>query len=227
MARADRLFRLLDALRRLPPPATAAQLARATEVSERTIYRDIEALRVSGARIDGAAGYGFVLEEDPALPPQSLSRLELEALTLGIASLRHLADPDLAIAGERALAKITATLPECQSAQAAHAVLSAYRFAPRPRCPLDLTMIRAACWDENALDITYEDAGGEPSERRIWPLAIIYLEREQTLLAWCTLRQAHRQFILSRITAITATRENFRPRRVPLLREMIGELRRI
>lgn len=30
MARADRLFRLLDALRRLPPPATAALLARET-----------------------------------------------------------------------------------------------------------------------------------------------------------------------------------------------------
>ena len=53
MARADRLFRLLDALRRLPNPVTAAQLARETEVSERTLYRDIEALRAGGALIDG------------------------------------------------------------------------------------------------------------------------------------------------------------------------------
>jgi predicted DNA-binding transcriptional regulator YafY len=226
MARADRLFHLLDALRRLPAPATATQLAQETEVSERTIYRDIEALRRSGARIDGAAGYGFVLEEDPALPPQSLTRLELEALTLGIASLRHMADPELARAGEMALSKITATLPERQGAQAAHAVLSTHRFELRRAPPVDLAVIRSACWDETALDLSYEDREGAQSLRRIWPLSIVYLDREQVLLAWCCLRQAYRHFIITRMLKVTATQESFRPRRVPMLREFTGALHR-
>ena len=77
MPRSDRLFRLLHALRSLPAPVTAARLAEATEVSPRQIYRDIAALRASGARIDGEAGYGYALEEDPALPPQSFTRMEI------------------------------------------------------------------------------------------------------------------------------------------------------
>lgn len=225
MARADRLFRLLDALRRLPKPVTARRLAEATEVSERTIYRDIDALRASGARIEGEAGYGFTLAEDPALPPQNLSRLELEALTLGMAELRHLGDPDLARAGEMALAKIAATLPEAQAHQAAHAVLSSYRFARRPPAPVDLAVIRAACWEERALRLCYRDRDGAVSERVIWPLSLVYLDNEQMLLAWCCLRADFRRFIVTRMLSVTPEPESFRPRRVALLREMVAQMR--
>ncbi|MEL6601396.1 MAG: HTH domain-containing protein, partial [Pseudomonadota bacterium] len=58
MSRADRLLRLAQALRRLPKPVTAEVLAHAMDVSPRTVYRDIEARRASGAVIDGTAGYG-------------------------------------------------------------------------------------------------------------------------------------------------------------------------
>ncbi|MGD9919581.1 MAG: helix-turn-helix transcriptional regulator [Paenirhodobacter sp.] len=218
MSRSDRLFRLLDAMRRLPAPLTAARLAEETGVSERTLYRDIEALRAGGARIEGEAGYGYTLAEDPALPPQNLTRLEIEALTLGIAELRHLGDPALARAGEMALAKITATLPETRAHQAAHAVLSSYRFERRASAPVDLEVIRAACWEERALDLRYRDAGGAETARRIWPLGLVYLDRELMLLAWCGLRQDFRKFIVARMVAIAPADESFRPRRVALLR---------
>ena len=224
MARADRLFRLLDALRRLPAPATAERLATETEVSLRTIYRDIEALRASGARIEGAAGYGYTLAEDPALPPQNLTRLEIEALTLGMAELRHLGDPELARAGERALAKIAATLPETRAHQAAHAVLSSYRFHHRPPAPVDLSVIRTACWEEHALRLSYVDATGAETERRIWPLGLVYLDNQQMLLAWCCLRRDFRKFIVARMRAVAPDPESFRPRRVALLRAFTAQL---
>ena len=123
MSRSDRLFRLLTALRSLPQPVTAARLADETEVSERTLYRDIDTLRAGGAVIDGAAGFGYTLTEDPALPPQMFTRLEVEALVLGLAEVRLAGDPALARAAEVALAKITATLPERVQRQAIHAVL--------------------------------------------------------------------------------------------------------
>ena len=75
MALSDRLFRLLTAMRMLSQPVTAARLATETGVSERTLYRDIDALRAGGAIIDGAAGLGYTLTEDPALPPQMFTRL--------------------------------------------------------------------------------------------------------------------------------------------------------
>lgn len=224
MPRADRLFRLLDALRRLPSPVTAEALAAETEVSARTIYRDIDALRASGARIEGEAGYGYTLAEDPALPPQSLTRLEMEALTLGIAELRHLGDPELARAGEMALAKIAATLPEARAHQAAHAVLSSYRFQRRPPAPVDLAVIRAASWDERALTLRYRDRDGTITERVIWPLGLVYLDNEQMLLAWCCMRGDFRRFIVARMVAVAPHPESFRPRRVALLREFTAQL---
>lgn len=225
MARSDRLFRLLSALRSLPQPVTAARLAEETEVSERTLYRDIETLRAGGALIDGAAGLGYRLTEDPALPPQMFTRLEVEALVLGLAEVRMAGDPALAKAAEAALAKITATLPERVQRQAIHAVQQTYRFEKRPPAPAHLAQIREACWAETVLDIRYTDAGGSATRRRVWPLSVVFLDRTLMLLAFCTLRQDFRRFQLDRMQDVALTDDSFRPRRVPLLREMIAQMR--
>lgn len=226
MSKSDRLFRLLHLLRSLPPPVTAERLAEATEVSLRTLYRDIEALRAGGALIDGEAGYGYRLTEDPALPPQMFTRLEVEALVLGLAEVKAGADQQLGEAASSALAKITATLTERVQRQAAHAVLQVYRFYGRPQPMVDLGLIRQACWEERALDLTYADAEGRESQRRILPLSIVYMDRSQVLLAYCCLRQDFRKFLLHRMMRVAATGDSFRPRRVPLLRDYIARLRR-
>ena len=225
MARPDRLFRLLDALRRLPKPVTAARLAEETEVSMRTLYRDIETLRAGGALIDGAAGYGYTLTEDPALPPQMFSRLEVEALVLGLAEVRQAGDPALAHAAEVALAKITATLPERVQRQAIHAVQQTYRFERRPPAPANLALIRQACWDEMALDIAYRDKTGRVTQRQVLPLSVVFLDRTLMLLGWCCLRQDFRRFHLHQIEAASLMATSFRPRRVTLLRQFTESLR--
>ncbi|MGL6211604.1 MAG: helix-turn-helix transcriptional regulator [Paracoccaceae bacterium] len=225
MARADRLFRLLDALRRLPQPVTAAQLAAETEVSLRTLYRDIDALRAGGALIDGAAGLGYVLTEDNALPPQMFTRLEVEALVLGLAEVRLAGDPALARAADIALAKITATLPERVQRQAIHATHQVYRFERRPPAPPHLALVREAAWDERALDITYADRMGRLSRRRILPLSVVFLDRTLLCLAYCTLRQDYRRFHISAMSELSLTDESFRPRRVEMLRAFLTQMR--
>lgn len=225
MARADRLFTLLDLLRRLPAPVTAARMAAETEVSERSIYRDIATLRASGARIEGEPGYGYALTEDPALPPQMFSRIEVEALVLGLAEVQHSGDQELSDAAQAAFAKITASLPERVQRQAMHSVMHVYRSVPRRAVPGVSALLRQACWDELAVDISYVDKGGKPSQRRVLPLNIVYHERLIGLMAWCELRQDFRHFILERIVEATLTEQSFRPRRVPLLREFVERLR--
>lgn len=227
MSRADRLFRLLTALRTLPQPVTAARLAEETEVSPRTLYRDIASLRAGGALIDGAAGLGYTLTEDPALPPQMFTQLEVEALVLGLAEVRLAGDPALAKAAEVALAKITATLPERVQRQAIHAVQMTYRFEKRPAAPAHLALIRQACWDERALDLAYTDAHGHQTQRRIWPLSVVFLDRVLLLLAFCTLRQDFRRFRLDLMSGVTLSEDSFRPRRVALLRDFLDQLRRM
>jgi predicted DNA-binding transcriptional regulator YafY len=225
MSRSDRLFRLMNALRVLPKPVTAARLAAETEVSQRTLYRDIESLRASGALIDGAPGLGYTLTEDPALPPQSFDRIELEALVVGLADARQRGDAQLARAADSALAKITASLPERLQRQILHATHMVYRYqAPEAAGP-DISAIRAACWEERALDLRYRDAEARPTRRRVYPLAIVYLDRGPGLLAWCCLRGDFRKFLMARMEAAEPAEESFRPDRVRLLRAYVARMK--
>lgn len=224
MARSDRLLRLLQAIRRFPPPVTAATLALETGVSERTLYRDIDSLRRSGVLIEGAPGYGYCLTEDPALPPQSFSQLEIEALVLGLGYVRSRGDAALAEAGQLALSKITATLPERLQRQVAHAVLKIYGPCSLTSGSNDIVMIREACWSELALDITYRSASNEQTVRHVYPLSLVYLDESILLLAWCTLRCDYRKFRVSRMLDVSLSDVSFQPRRVSMLREYLERL---
>lgn len=227
MARSDRLLRLLQAMRVLPAPLTARRLAEETGVSLRSLYRDIDSLRAAGARIEGERGYGYRLVEDFALPPQTLTRGEIEALVLGLAEVRGMGDPALGAAAASALAKIAATLPDEAEQQVLHAV--SHVFRPQKRAPLavDLEELREAAWRERAVDIAYSDEAGARTERRIWPLAIVYTERTLSVLAWCCLRQDFRIFRGDRILRVAPTQESFRPRRVALLRDYLAVLEKL
>lgn len=225
MARTDRLFRLLHAMRVLPAPVTAARLAEETGVSLRSLYRDIDSLRAAGARIEGERGYGYRLVEDVALPPQTFDRIEIEALVLGLSEVRHMGDPDLAEAAASVLAKVAATLPDRSEPHLLHAVSQVYRGATRYPATRDLRTLREGCWREEAVAIRYADKAAAVTERTILPLAIVYLEDRMTLLAWCCLREAFRMFRVDRIRAARATGPSFRPRRVSLLRDYLAALR--
>lgn len=225
MPRTDRLFRLLHLLRSLPAPVTAARLAQETGVSERTLYRDIDSLRAAGALIDGEAGFGYRLTEDPAVPPLMFDRHEVEALVLGLSEVRATGDSALAAAADSALAKITARLPERVAQQAAHAVSMVHRFRPARRAPELLEPLRQASWRELAVDITYRDRVGVRTQRRIWPLSVIFLDQRQFVLAWCCLRQGFRKFNPEQMESLTVTEDCFRPNRVPLLRSYVEQLR--
>ncbi|MCU0826369.1 MAG: YafY family transcriptional regulator [Tabrizicola sp.] len=225
MPRADRLLRLLAAFRTLPQPVTAARLAEETGVSERTLYRDIASLRAGGALIDGEAGVGYTLTEDPALPPQMFTQLEVEALVLGLAEVALAGDQALARAAREAQGKIIATLPDRVQRQAIHSVSLTYRYNLRAPQPPHLQTLRQAAWDERALDIAYRDLAGAVTHRRIWPLGIVFLDQEVQCLAFCCLRQEFRRFKVAQMDGVTQTDESFRPRRVPLLRAFIDQMR--
>jgi predicted DNA-binding transcriptional regulator YafY len=112
MSRTHRLFQMMQSLRRLSPPITAAQLSDDLGKSVRTIYRDIDTLRSLGAVIDGEAGFGFTLIEDASLPPLGFENDELEALVLGLRNVMVVGDPALSKAAKSALGKIQSRVPE-------------------------------------------------------------------------------------------------------------------
>ncbi|QWT20166.1 WYL domain-containing protein [Bacillus sp. NP157] len=225
MSRPDRLLRLLHLLRSLPPPVTAQQLASSADISLRSVYRDIDALRASGAEIDSERGYGYTLINDGTLRPQTFTRIEIEAIALGMAEVRHMGDPALAAAAEAVLARVAATLPSKTQEHMVHAISHVRRFDKRYKPIPAIDVIREACWDERALSIDYTDRNGDVTQRTVWPLAVVYLEQTLVLLARCCLREGFRMFLLNRIDRVEATNTSFRPRRAGLLRKYLRELK--
>ena len=111
MRRADRLFEIIQFMRR-KDLARARDLAEALEVSERTIYRDIQDLTASGVPIEGEAGVGYVLKAGFDLPPLMFKEQEIEALVLGARIVESWADPELAAAASNVIAKVGAVIPD-------------------------------------------------------------------------------------------------------------------
>src|SRR5512142_1454747 len=111
MRRADRLFRIIQVLRRKRRPATAAEIAEELEASPRTIYRDIAQLMADRVPIRGEAGIGYVLEGGFDMPPLMLTADEIEAAMLGAQWVMGRGDAGLARAASDLVAKIGAVVP--------------------------------------------------------------------------------------------------------------------
>ena len=226
MTRTHRLFQLMQALRRFRGPITAEALADEMEVSIRTIYRDIDALRGLGAVIDGEAGFGYTLVEDASLPPLGFEDDELEALVLGLRDVAVVGDPALARAAESALAKIQARVPARQAHRLKHAILDAARYYRPPAPVIDVGKLRQATWDELVVRFEYSDVHGRETVRNVQPLGIVYMENSNVLLAWCLLRGDFRIFRLDRMKTLDVTSTSFRPHRVALLRQHLERIRK-
>lgn len=84
MSRSERLLQLMQILRRYRYPVSGAALAQELGISLRSVYRDIASLQAQGARIEGEAGLGYVLQPGFTLPPLMFSSEEAEAIALGL-----------------------------------------------------------------------------------------------------------------------------------------------
>jgi predicted DNA-binding transcriptional regulator YafY len=224
MNRTERLFALMDVLRRHRRPVTAARLADELGVSLRTVYRDVQVLIGLGAPIDGEAGLGYVLRPGFFLPPLMFSEDELEALVLGAQWIARQNDTALTEAASNALAKIAAASPKDLRDAMANTGLWVAPVAKDAKDrlaterPADVGLVREAIRREHKLHIAYVAETGAPSERAIWPIALAFFERRQTVAAWCELRSAFRHFRIDRITALAATGERYPKRRADLVK---------
>jgi predicted DNA-binding transcriptional regulator YafY len=201
MRRADRLFQIVQALRR-GTLVTARRLADELEVSERTIYRDVRDLVASGVPIEGEAGVGYLLRGFD-VPPLMFTQEELTALTLGARVVQSWSDPSLAKAAADAHHKIEAVLPARLRERAAHIPLYAPAFArPTPELFARLAELRRALGEQRKIRMSYRRADGELSRRVVRPLCLAFFPPLWHLAGYCELRREFRNFRLDRISAL-------------------------
>ena len=220
MDKTERLFSIMDTLRRHRHPVTAQVLADEQGVSVRTLYRDVQTLIGLGAPIDGEAGVGYVLRPGFFLPPLMFSAEELEALVLGARWVEARPDAPLALAAKTALGKIATASPDDLRDRISNTGLWPVRshWTPDDNGAL-LAVMREAIRSEKAVRIAYADESGNTSERAIWPITIAYYEEKQIVAAWCMVREDFRNFRTDRIVAATPLEVRFGKRRVQLAKE--------
>lgn len=219
MRRADRLFQVIQALRRRPV-VTAASLARDLEVSERTVYRDIADLVSSGVPIEGEAGVGYMLRKGFDLPPLMFRAEELEALVFGARVVASWGDRDLAKAATEALARLEVALPEKLRARFEKTPLFAPGFHVKPWVAEGLTSLRSAIEERRKVHLRYADADGQETERDVRPLGLFFWGSTWSLSGWCELRADFRSFRLDRVVEMHVLDERFVDEPGKLLEDM-------
>lgn len=214
MDKTERLFALLDALRRRRTPVTAEVLAKEQEVSVRTIYRDVQTLIGLGAPIEGEAGLGYVLRSGFFIPPLMFTPIELEALVLGMRWVQTIPDGELREAAQNALAKIATASPDDLRGRIDDNGLWPVPLSGDRKSMPVLERAREAMRLERAVALRYADAKGAVTERSIWPVQIGFFEGKEILIAWCCLRNGYRFFRSDRIVDFELTETPYgRPRK--------------
>ena len=174
--RSSRLLSILLTLQ-LRGRATASQLAEQFEVSERTIYRDIDALSAAGVPVfaDRGPGGGFGLHAGYRTSLTGLTGAESEALLL--AGLPGAA-ADLGLGEPAALArlKLLAALPGEAGGLARRIAdrfhLDAADWYRRPVTPPHLRVIATAVWEGRRIEMLYE-SWSKTGRRIVDPLGIV------------------------------------------------------
>ena len=175
--RADRLLSIMLRMQG-QGRITARELAEQLEVSERTIYRDMEALSMAGIPVMAERGSngGWELLEGYRANLNALNLSEIQSVFLA-APASILNDLGLQTAAENAVLKLLAALPNDYRADAE---------AMRQRLYIDLTgwtrtkedvsclpSLQEAVWNERKLTIQYQGHEGPPVERVVDPLGLV------------------------------------------------------
>jgi len=220
MNRLDRLFAITTYLQGRST-LRAEDLARAFEVSTRTIYRDVAALSEAGVPIVAEPGRGYGLAEGYFLPPLVFTAGEATALVLGARLLASRTAGRTPAEAERALAKIAAVLTTSAREEVDRRI-GAVRFLRPipPDAPFDLddprlATLRRAVRERRIVALRYHGRGrDEVTDRRVEPADVVCYDGIWYLSAHCRLRDAPRHFRLERIDRVTLLDETFSPRPV-------------
>jgi predicted DNA-binding transcriptional regulator YafY len=226
MRRADRLFRIIQILRRRRTPVTANDIADELETSLRTIYRDIAQLLTERVPIRGEAGIGYILEDGFDMPPLMLTPDEIEAAILGAQWVSHRADAALGRAANDLIAKIAAVIPDHLRPLLTEPALHSPNWYKVQPDSCDMVRMRAAIHAQTKVWMRYRNEKSEVHERVIWPIAVSYFETVRVIVAWCEYRDGFRNFRTDRVMEAQFLSDRYPSPRYRLIAQWKKEMKR-
>ncbi len=183
---------------------TARELAQRFEVSQRTIYRDVEALSSAGIPVfmSKGKGGGISLLDDFVLNKAVLTEEE----KTDILSSMKAVDAINLNATDSALKKLSSLFGENNSDWIEVDFSSWYNSEQESET---FNNIKSAIISKKIINFTYSSGKGERTSRQVQPLKLCFKGVSRYLYAYCTLRQDFRFFKLSRIKDIVITEKHF------------------
>jgi predicted DNA-binding transcriptional regulator YafY len=191
---------------------SARDLAEKCEVSVRTIYRDVDLLKLAGIPIYFDKGYR--VPEGFFLPAVQFGLQEVLSMIMGAQLLAHQKGSPLAKGMASAMEKVYAVLPPGLRETA---VRESHRFTPAPEPRVDyraqsavLETLAACCEEKHCVLLEYHSlARDEVTEREVDPYGFLYRSNALYLVGQCHLRSQIKIFKVDRIHSAASLPESF------------------
>lgn len=189
---------------------TASELARYFEVSERTIYRDIDALsqlRVPIVSYEGLGG-GYEIDSSYFIPSIKLNEKEILILLMLLKAGEEFRIPNMTTDYNLLSSKLINVLSDEERGKAAqvisHIEFDIIRIMPKGYIHDVLTPLLEAFWKSCDLQIGYHHPERDETEhRRFSPVNLFFENGGWYLAGYCHVRKEKRTFRLDRIVSIT------------------------
>lgn len=207
----NRLFQIVYLLME-KPQMTAKELAAIFEVSERTIYRDIDKLSIAGIPIYTSQGKhgGISILPDYVLDKSVLTTEEKKKI---MESLNALNEVSLSV-DKDSVSKLRSFLGE-QYQDWIEIEFSSWGKSTEDAAIFE--QIKNAILEHHYMEIVYSGNQEGLVERKIKPIKLCFKNQAWYLYAYCCLREDYRFFKLKRISSITVLDTCFEP-------EMVGKV---
>ena len=198
----DRLFQIVYLLLE-KGTITAPELARALEVSVRTIYRDVEALSIAGVPVYASQGKngGVSLLPNYSFDKALLSDDEQNQILFAIQSLKATDQPVDAL-----LSKLGGLF---QKENANWIEVDFSRWGLGKTDTKKFELLKTALIERRALEIVYCSSSGETNRRVILPVKLIFKDKSWYLQAYCRKAEDYRVFKVNRIVELALLDERF------------------
>lgn len=199
----DRLFEIIYLLIN-KNKMTAMELAEHFEVSKRTILRDIDTLTMAGIpiyTIQGKGG-GISIMDSFVLNKTVLSEDDKNQILFALQGLSVASTID----AERVLSKLQSLFGKTDTNWIE---VDFSRWGNRDSDKRKFEVLKNAILGKRAISFRYVSSYGEESERRAYPLKLVFKSKAWYLQTFCTVKQDYRTFKINRILGVTETDESF------------------
>lgn len=200
---------------------SGAELAARLEVTERTVRRDVDRLRVLGYPVDATTGTdgGYRLATGAHVPPLLLDDDEAVAVAVGLRSAAGEAIDGMEDSSLRALTKLERMLPDRlrRRVSALHSSVATMRRATDGDVvdPDALSVLATACRDGEEVRFDYRRRDGDDRGRLVEPHQLVAVGRRWYLVAWDQRRDDWRTFRLDRLRDVRLAGRRFPAREIP------------